>query len=810
MSKQIDRAKTVRYLYYEDLHFIPVEMKSDPMWAAQCLIFSKYNSRQLLDNDKAKKFRDIDDGKIDEKLYKKILDPILPDGSGGKAEYVVADWKANPIYLHINNIVEANMEKIPMNMYCKAVDEFAMEKQQKENMRILGRKQFVKYINDFNGQLGFPKLKPSEDPYTYARQMQQRLQGGNVAKAKSKDIPMGLMDSIKSAITDNEDLALFNEFVYKGDVEIAIELGIKHYMTANKFPRIGERMIRDLRSFNKCAGRYYTSQTSGLPTLERLDPVDVWTSPFSQADGSDITAWFIEYDVTYSDFLRMFGANRTPEELRAIFDHNKRYGSSHGVDWDRSRTSERMAAKIRIGYHEWQSQDCEVHAEGEVRGNLSYRKKPSDWQPKKNAPSKKERISKNYNVWYKCYYLPMSIRSAGTLAVEDFEWQSQYIFDFGKLQDQQRYGEDDRYSKSSLVVWQGKGMSFGEIMDRYMPKIHLLWQKYQNHITRTDVFKIYGDELMEAMMELTDDANKNGKDSKLEWMRMLEQTGAGVSKFQSEKGDPVDPVKVFTVGHMRAATEILNQIQLLYQQMTVALGISDVREGIDPKPRTSLGGLQLAMDASNNATYFIEKAYVDVYIEFANRLMQYIIMVAKEGGQRLEQFKHIVGQANGMLLESIKDIPQHQLGLHLENVNTDQQMQYLRNLAEQLVKAQMMDLEVLNLLVKVDNYKYAAVLMIMKYKQKVREKQQEQQMMHQQAMELKQMDLDIEMQKIKQRWDGEAMVVELGKQWDMKIIQMEDRLKANTQMLMKDVIKNNRIEEHAATTEIDMNKERVA
>jgi hypothetical protein len=263
-------------------------------------------------------------------------------------------------------------------------------------------------------------------------------------------------------------------------------------------------------------------------------------------------------------------------------------------------------------------------------------------------------------------------------------------------------------------------------------------------------------------------------------------------------------VKVVTVGYMKAAVEVLSQIQALYNQMTIALGISDTREGIDPKPRTSLGGIQLSMDASNNATYFIEKAYVDVHIEFAKRIMKYLIEITKEGGERFEQFSHIVGQANGMLLETIKDIPLHQLGLHIENVNTDQQMQYLRGLAEQLVKAQLMDIEVLNLLVKQDNYKYAAVLMVLKYKQKQKQLRAEKQEAFQQEMMLKEQDMQLRHADIMAKGQANVMVVDAEKRWDGKLIELENRLKTQAQAMLKEMIKNNRIEEEAASTQIQV------
>lgn len=333
-----------------------------------------------------------------------------------------------------------------------------------------------------------------------------------------------------------------------------------------------------------------------------------------------------------------------------------------------------------------------------------------------------------------------------------------------------------------------------------MPKIHLQWMKYQNYLAQNDVYKIYANELLEAMMEIADEADKKSSEAnKMEWLKMLEQTGRGVSKMTDNKGNPIKPIEVFKVGYGQAGIDCLNNIQALYNQMTIALSISDVREGIDPKPRTSLGGIQLSLAASNNGTYFVEKGYMDMIIEFSNRMLYYMNQIVEEGdSKRLQEFKDVVGQANGWAYEAIGDIPKHRLGLYVENVNTDQQKQYLVQLADQMVKAGQLDIEALSLIIKVENYKYATVLMIMKYKQKQRQLREEAAIVHQREMEKKGMDLEIIKQTFVSKEQAKTISIDRMGEWDAKIVELEARLKSQTQLMLKDVIKNNRIEENNA------------
>lgn len=800
------------FLYYTDLHYISPEKKTDPLWAAACLTFAKWHNRPLVNPEEVSKAVSRDSGEIDAAKYKEAFDPKTPDGAGGKADYLSADWKANPIHVHINNIVDTNMEKIPVNLYCKAIDEYAMLKQQKENMRILGRREFMNFLNEINVKLGYPKLKSTDDPFKYVQEMGKTQQPKTSDSGKiSGDAPASILDAIKAAIDDNESLALFNEYIYKGDVEIAIELGLKHYFQINKFQRISERLIQDIRRYNRACGRWYTSMSTGRPIMEYLSPDKVYTSKYSQSDGNDISSWFIEYDITFGEFVRMVGRKLDSNQLKNVFEKNKMHQAAHGLDWDRCSFSQRQSALIRIGYHEWESQDCYVFAKGSRYGNPRFKEKPYDWRPSKNAPKefKDVRDERHYNVWYKCYYIPIVVTHGTSLVnVTDFISQSEYIFDFGKVQDMQRYGENDRNCKSSLVLWKKDGMSFSDIMDRYMPKIHLLWQKYQNYIIQNDVYVIYANELLESMMKLADDGDKKSETgNKMEFLKMLVQTGKGMSSMHDGKGNKIDPVAVFRPGYAEAAASTLLQMRGVYNEMTLALSMSDVREGIDPKPRTSLGGIQLSLEASNNGTYFIEKGYIDIYLEFANRMLYYMMQIVTEGdSQRLNEFKAVVGLANGLALEAINDIPKHNLGLYIDNVNTDKQKQYLVEMADQMVKAGQLDMDAFHLIIKIENYKYAAVMLVLKWKEKLKRNAQEEEIKHRRILELKQADLAIKRQEYISKEEAKTISITAEKQWDYRIEKMIAELRAQTQAMIKDVTSQNRMVQDTHKAELDKEK----
>jgi hypothetical protein len=805
--------KNSRYLYWDTLHFIANRQK-DKRWMAECILFAKHNSSFLVDPVEAEKKRKINIGKLDADAYKKIIDPVMPDGSGGTAEYFAADFeKANPIFVHLDNILEARMEKIPLSIYVKAADEKSKHKMQKENDKILTKKYFTMFVNEMNAKIGIPQLGKGQDPYKYVNQMK----GGGKG-----NMPITMLDSIKYAINDNEDLALFNEYIYKDGVEIAMELGIDYYMNQNSYPRIYEKGVIDIKNFNVGLCRYYTSKTTGRPVIEYLDPATVRTSPFSKKDLSDIVYWFIEYDVTFGDFVRMFGAKikedceatnqQYDEVLKDIFDMNRMHNGVLGLRWDTASNSERSNSKIRIGYIETETQDMEVYSDREVRGNSRYRKEAIDYKVSKDSRKRygTKREESYYNCWYRAYYIPLN-SGANAVQTSDFDLQAKYVFDFGKVQDQQREGDDYRYSKCTLVGWKSDRMSFLDIMDSYLPKINLLWFHFQNNIANAMPHgATFADEMINLMMQATDDANKNGKDGKFETLRRLKQTGYAISKMFNDDGKLINDGKPFVevkTGHLASAAENLMLMQQLYNMTTQSLAMSDISEGLSPKPRVSLGALQLSNNASYNGSFFVEKGCTALTVGVQERLMYYIKEIIDEGDFRAEDFTNIVGLANSLAMESVKDIPLHELALLTYSIPTDEEKQRVVMLAEKLASAGLLDPNDVLFISRIDNLKYAEAIMRIRYKSKLREQQEREAMQHQYKMEEKNADLQIELAKIDKKNEGMLEVQQLIKGFDVRIQQLILQAKDVTQSRHIEQRGNNKEHETILKHELDKKKE---
>lgn len=771
------------YDLYESLHFIDPDRK-DPKWGAEVLRYSKLRSNRLLAPEDAVKADMLEEGRVDEAEYKKIIDPPnARSRSGGDAPYYYADYKANPVYLHLNKVVDAGLEKIPRNLILKATDEFAQSKKYKENQRILGRKYVVGFMNYFNRQLGLPTLNPNADPYKVIQQNQESLLPQEERRKRPAGFqapPIDIMDSIKAAVEDNEDIQLFNEYVYKDGAEIAVELGMNYYNNRNKFDLISQEQNKDLRKYGTTAMRFYTSQTTGEPVLERLDPRMVYVSDYSKADLSDIKWWYIEYKVTFGDFVRMFGANLDKQQLRMVFERNQSNGASHGLVWEQCGRAARDNAYVLIGYFEFETQNIEVYAYAEnIKGNMRMERMKFDYQPRKNSVFKRQ--EKHYNCWYKFYYIPQmpDIRDipSATVGVDSEQWK--YLFEFGKLQDQLREGDDYRYSKSSLIATKIEGPTFAEIMDRYMKQINISWFSFQNNLAnQMPNGNIYAWEAIQGVLKLTDDAQKNGTDAMMEFLRRFKQTGSTIMATR----DPNNPqsqqlptlFQTVTDGHKQGAFEDLRMIQELYAQMTLALGINDIREGMDPKPRQSFGGVQLALQASNNSTWYLEYAKSDIIRELGNRYVYYFKALVEDGdSDRLRTFESIVGQANAMAWEAVKDIPLHTFGFFIDVESTEEERAWIQQYTLALAQQQQIEPDVPLLIRSIENPKYAYALLRMKLKQRQRQIEQREATTMQAAQAQQQQLLQIQ-----------ASIEQLKVTGRMQQIELEERMKTDRELTL--------------------------
>lgn len=795
-------------IWFSDLNNIPAENKNE-LWAAMALYYMKKNSRLFLDPVRAAAYRSTDSLQLEERIYKEMVDPTTPMGGGGQASYFSADWKANPSYLKLKSIVKAKLSKSGKQLEVNMTDKYAKTRKMEHNYTILYRDLFRNIINEYAPMVGLPPISKEQDPFKWVK---NTFQNEEAKGQPTTDLVDNYIDLIKNQITDSKDLAMYNEMIYKGDYEKAFELGMQYYLfSLNKYKdRYESDFIDDVMHFNKACGEWYTDEITGRPVVERFVGEKLWVSNFKRKDGEDLLFYFTEYDITFADFAKTMGRNMTEQQLKKVFDYQKAQGSTSGMmTWANdlaTPNSARDNSMIRIGRAGILSQDISVYM-GDVEG---MRPMPVTWKPMEGDGKK---IEKYYNVWYSFYYVPPTTNSINN---SDFAWQSQYIFDIKKNQDQQRYGEDGRYSKPPLVIYDNSNQaSFTDITQYYMPKIHFASHKFQNCLVNDLDAVALADDFIGGLLGAVDESNKinpgnpneatggNGRDAMMEQWKMIQQGGKGFLKMTDKHGQLIiDPSKLVIPiknGYLDKAEKYLAVIAIQYDEMVRVLGQSNASTGETIKPRTPVAAIQESLKSSEDSVFDIQKTYEAFLKIYGERMIQYIIQIAQEATKgytkRWEEFLDNVGYANGLAIEGMADVPPESVGLTVEYTDTEAKKQFLMDLATEYVKGGMLDETFLDLLLSVDNWKMGFTLFRIGVKQRKKEAQEEAAIQQQYIMQQKQMDLQIAQVLAGAKTDGK--LAEIQKQAEMQnmINQALNDAKYKTQSALKSETTNNRITE---------------
>lgn len=795
-----------RTMWLQDLAYMPTEYKLSRTWMAQSLVWAKKNYQRLLSPLKAIEYRRLNLGMLDTPLYKNLIDPPTTKEKGGEAKYFSADFKDFPIDAHLDNILDAEIRTIPNRLTCTLADPVAKLKEQKDKEKIINQRFVRNIINDFAQELGMPPIGESVDPYKWIQNFTRK-------KGEEKiDEVGGAIDQIKNRIKDDDGLRMFQQYLYKNGLETAFEIGIKYYLLdQNEFQtKFSDDFFMDLKNFNRFAGRWAINETTGQGEIRYYDPVELYTAPFRQRNGDDNTGWFYEEDISFAEFEKLVGSSLDDEDRRNILELQKSQGWPVGdIDGNNHISFSKNNGMVRLGFFSVLTQEANAYSKKYWNDTtFTFDNRPLTWLPD-NTDEEKE--AKVYNVWYTCYYFPYNIYNHNANSAADYTLQSKYIFKIRKEIDMMRFGVDQRYAKSSLVLWRdNKRQSWTDIKEAFMPKIRTLWHKIQNCIVNDVQGIVYDADLLAGMLNAVDESNKDGKGGGTavvnEW-KMLKQAGQAWLKFRNKNGELMieDPSKLFVPidnGMMKKAEVYLLAIMNLYNLLTQALAKGQATEGLQPEARTPLGGIEIAKAAANKATYFIEESYIDgVIVQFAYRAAHHIHTIAKEQKdfnykKRWQQFIDVIGSYNAAEIESISEVQFGNIGLTIANKNDAEKREVLIQTTVQKYTAKQISAAVLGLILGTENWKLQIVELSLEEEKQREYAELQAQAEHQRQMELGKQQLEIAqaLQQVKDA--GKNQNIQTQGQVDAQLAQLENQVKAVTMQQQKEQLLNNKLIEN--------------
>jgi transketolase len=103
-------------------------------------------------------------------------------GGGGDAAYFAADWKANPVYIHLKNIVKADIQRTAKELEVNLTDKYAKTRKMRDNYKLIYQQAFRELINEYAPMVGLSPVSDKQDPYKWA----QNLVNSQQNKSKTK------------------------------------------------------------------------------------------------------------------------------------------------------------------------------------------------------------------------------------------------------------------------------------------------------------------------------------------------------------------------------------------------------------------------------------------------------------------------------------------------------------------------------------------------------------------------------------------------------------------------------------------------
>jgi 6-pyruvoyl-tetrahydropterin synthase len=760
------------------------DLNLDENWAMNFMLWTvALNTTNPYYARKLTAYRGIDLGIVDKDELKKYFDPSPHVRREEKADIMRTNFEPCPLIHSLNLIIQKNIESIPIELRVIGSDKLSQDKKAVQKLRMLTRRDFVDMVNTI-------KKITNDVPIPY---------DANIDKVGNNDDTiddeLNIIDEIKKEATTNWDFNALNEAgALKDGVEISHEQMMSYYFNESKFKEnIAGRLVSDFMKANICMYRFYTNAINGLPEVQYIDPSTVITSTFQKKDGEDMDYWYCTFQVSWQEYMQMIGGKQTPEKNREIYEANRMWMfpnegypsyplNSSGLDYTL------MNVQIRLGYFEVKKHVYNANTE------------------------------KYYDTIKKFYYLPFGVNLNQT------PYKAEWILDLGDLQDMYRYGTNLQRADFSLVVYRDNDrQSFYDVQQGDYLRLNLIYNQwlntFANFIPEGVAFASETiEELAEILMAEEEDLmREKGQDiTSLSMQKIREKiirnyvlSGRGL--FKMRKGDNDEqrldkPTFIMENKILQNCTQLMQQMFMVFNQMKMSLGLNDSRLAQDPKPRQTLTGIEMATQSSFYSTKNLEDAFTYALMGFGQRMLYYDQQVITEFNdkgepitERAKEMKALIGMKGTTWLEVYKDMPYQRCILKVFNLPSAQERINLMAITNQYELEGSVEKGTLLIANEIVNFKLAKLYVIMALRRQKRINMENQ-------MEMMNAQGQAQQQAFQMQQQAELAKQDQLAQNEARILTLENALKTQGQIDVKDKTNQNRLQENQQSAELDMTK----
>ena len=684
----------------------------------------------------------------------------------GDDSYLNLDWSIVPIVPKFVDIIVGSMTNQDYKISCTAIDPISTQKRKDDKLDMV----VSMMTKDFNKEL-------------------EEITG----------LPFGTENDVPET---KEELELFMELNYKQATEIAMEQGIELAFNLNDFKEVSRRIIRDLVVVGTASCKTFLNG-DGI-NIRYVDPEYLVTSYSNRPDYKNMIHAGEVIKITLQELKRMAGDEFSEEDYRQIAEA---YLGKNNNPSKLSKASYYVDGMEMYDYDKYlvDVMDAEFKSVSDIHyekkqtqfGTSTVNKKKKGYKAPKKSKFEREQIKPAFEVWYSGKYI------IGT----------DYIFDYGKKKNMLRPKSNLTRSVSSYIVYTPNmyNMNNKSLVERMMPfadQIQLVHLKMQQLIAKTrpkgmaiELGSIEGvtkgDGNTFTPLEIQDVYEQTGN----LYFRMLDDGGAAT-------GSP-RPVQELSGGIGGALQELILAYRYNLDRLREVTGVNEVREGSAPNKESLVGVQKMALLASNNATRFINDAYVNI--------MERTAFSASLALQDLVQYKgaykgyvDAIGETTLKVVDIGKDVTLHDFGIKVQALPDEEEKQMIEQNIQQSLAQKELRLEDAIMVRNIGNIKLANQMLVLRRKKYAKEQAEK-------AQRDMQMNAQVQQQSAQQAAQAQAQVEQMKQQAETQRLQTEFQLKeqfaqAEHERKMEEIrlqgdIKTNHIE--VASSDIDSDLTRI-
>ena len=604
-------------------------------------------------------------------------------------------------------------------------------------------------VNGLNDRL-FKVKTFAEDAMSAEKrdQFQRRIESEMVAKPLlqqiEQDFGVNVFQTEESELPGNEEeLQLFMQLKYKPAIEIAAEEAIDTILYQNQYQETRKRCDYDLMTLGVSMAKHQFLPGQGIQ-IDYVDPANVVYSYTEDPYFKDCFYWGEIKTIPMAELVKI-DPNISNEDMDKIAKYSQSWYNYYNTS-QYYENSMFYRDTCTLLYFNYKTTHSFVYKKKQMSdGTFKVVPKDDTFNPPQEMMDEGnfERVEKKIEVWYD------GIMVMGTNIM--LKWELAENMVRPKSASQFAY---PNYVAVAPRMYKGNYESLVRRMIPFADLIQITHLKIQQVVSRVVPDGVYIDADGLNEVDLGTGNAYNPEDA----LRLYFQTGSVVGRSYTQDGEfnnARQPISQLTSSSGSGKLQMLigNYNHYLDMIRTVT-GLNEARDASSPNPEALVGVQKLAALSSNTATRHI----LNGSLYLTKRLAEGIVVRTADVMEYSEfknQFAMQIGKYNLRILEDLKDFYLYDFGVFLEMSPDEEQKAMLEQNIQMALSKQDINLEDAIDIREIHNLKMANQLLKVKRKKKAEMEQMQQQQQQAAAAEMQQQQFMAQAQMEQQKMEME-------------------------------------------------------